>query len=630
MLRAVGSLVSSVSPQQRTARTPLPPPAVRPEPPEPPRRAPEPRGDRDATLPATAVPPVRAAAPAAPPVTRPTEPTTEGAREPWLNGTSGHRRQPAEHDREPVAGEAPDRSREDDTATAPTAFGPAHDLRPDSEDDDMQEIELLLEDARRRAHSAIDDSVRQAQTLLRARAPRERSLGQHLDQRLERLDLSVNNLSTDVRAVQQRLDRIEALLRESLEGRVPSVSVSEQRTAEPAELGYPSIASVLPARGARHRVAPPMPRTALPPLRRPLDEPEATVEVLDDTAAVVVAPVTPVIGAPVEDFTPVDLAPPAPEVRDLVSTAHEPVAEALAELAEAHAQTAATFAETAEDHLPEPVAEWAPAEVLDDAESPRVEAATEVAEPEAAAEPPHRTGALADWGRAPSTPAPVELPDEPAPIEVTEPRSALAAWPGVAAPADEVAAEGEPDVEVESAEALLEVHEAVEALKAVEVAEVPDLVAETPDLVVEVAPPVAPPSEVTEPAADAPAVEVAPEVRLEEPAALAPVPASALPPSMLAPERVRFAAEAGSVVLRISPISGFQGLMRVQDALARVSSVREASVEAYSQGEARLRIRLGQETGAGPLATALSERLNQPVRLREVSSAERTMSVALG
>ena len=55
-----------------------------------------------------------------------------------------------------------------------------------------------------------------------------------------------------------------------------------------------------------------------------------------------------------------------------------------------------------------------------------------------------------------------------------------------------------------------------------------------------------------------------------------------------------FDPEGGSVALRISPVAGFQGLMRVQDALVRVPGVREAGVEAYAQGEARLRLQLAK------------------------------------
>ena len=79
------------------------------------------------------------------------------------------------------------------------------------------------------------------------------------------------------------------------------------------------------------------------------------------------------------------------------------------------------------------------------------------------------------------------------------------------------------------------------------------------------------------------------------------------------------------LTVRVAPVVGFQGLMRVQDAIARVRGVGEAGVEAYSQGEARLRLEL-----VDPLAAAaLAERLAQPARVEEASAAERSVRLAL-
>ena len=85
----------------------------------------------------------------------------------------------------------------------------------------------------------------------------------------------------------------------------------------------------------------------------------------------------------------------------------------------------------------------------------------------------------------------------------------------------------------------------------------------------------------------------------------------------------------GSVTLHISPVAGFQGLMRVQDALTRVRGVREAGVEAYAQGEARLRLQLVERIEPGELAASLGASLGRPTRLTSASTTERVLQVAL-
>ncbi|MDO9444595.1 MAG: hypothetical protein Q7K37_04710 [Dehalococcoidia bacterium] len=85
----------------------------------------------------------------------------------------------------------------------------------------------------------------------------------------------------------------------------------------------------------------------------------------------------------------------------------------------------------------------------------------------------------------------------------------------------------------------------------------------------------------------------------------------------------------GTLVLRVMPVSGFQGLMRVQDALARLPFVRHAAVEAYSQGEARLRLELTEATDSDEIAAGLSERLQEPAHVRTASEADRELLIAL-
>ena len=83
-------------------------------------------------------------------------------------------------------------------------------------------------------------------------------------------------------------------------------------------------------------------------------------------------------------------------------------------------------------------------------------------------------------------------------------------------------------------------------------------------------------------------------------------------------------------MLRATPIAGFQGLMRVQDALARLAEVRQATVEAYAQGEARLRVELNTDVESDQIATALSEAMGQPARVREADEGDRTMLIVFG
>jgi len=85
----------------------------------------------------------------------------------------------------------------------------------------------------------------------------------------------------------------------------------------------------------------------------------------------------------------------------------------------------------------------------------------------------------------------------------------------------------------------------------------------------------------------------------------------------------------GAIVVRVSPISGFQGLMRVQDAIANLKEVREAAVEAYARGEAQLRVALTDELTPERLTRALTEGLGQNARVDAASVDERTMRVTL-
>jgi len=86
----------------------------------------------------------------------------------------------------------------------------------------------------------------------------------------------------------------------------------------------------------------------------------------------------------------------------------------------------------------------------------------------------------------------------------------------------------------------------------------------------------------------------------------------------------------GSVLLRAAPVSGFQGLMRLQDALQRIPAVRQATVEAYSQGEARLRLELASDVDSDEIAEGVGSGLGQPAQVRAASESDRNIIIAFG
>lgn len=92
---------------------------------------------------------------------------------------------------------------------------------------------------------------------------------------------------------------------------------------------------------------------------------------------------------------------------------------------------------------------------------------------------------------------------------------------------------------------------------------------------------------------------------------------------------VTFLPSDGSITLRVTPVAGFQGLMRIQDALTRLPAVRHASVEAYSQGEARLRIELADTSDSDELAEGLARGLRGPARVEAASEADRDLLISL-
>ncbi len=93
---------------------------------------------------------------------------------------------------------------------------------------------------------------------------------------------------------------------------------------------------------------------------------------------------------------------------------------------------------------------------------------------------------------------------------------------------------------------------------------------------------------------------------------------------------VLFQPEGGSVLLRVAPVEGFQGLLRVQGALAQLVGVDQAYVEGYAVGEAQLRLTFDSAVAPGALAAALGERLGVAVEAADVSPAERSLRFELG
>ncbi len=92
---------------------------------------------------------------------------------------------------------------------------------------------------------------------------------------------------------------------------------------------------------------------------------------------------------------------------------------------------------------------------------------------------------------------------------------------------------------------------------------------------------------------------------------------------------VVFQPEDGSVLLRVTPVEGFQGLLRVQGVLGQLPDVRQAFVEGYAEGEAQLRLTFDSSVAVGRLSAALGARLGVPVEAADVSEAERSMRFEL-
>lgn len=86
----------------------------------------------------------------------------------------------------------------------------------------------------------------------------------------------------------------------------------------------------------------------------------------------------------------------------------------------------------------------------------------------------------------------------------------------------------------------------------------------------------------------------------------------------------------GSLLIAVGPVSGFQGLMRVQSAIAAVEAVEEVAIEGYARSEATVRALLRATLEPRRVVEALTRELGQAARVRESSATERRLSIALG
>ena len=169
--------------------------------------------------------------------------------------------------------------------------------------------------------------------------------------------------------------------------------------------------------------------------------------------------------------------------------------------------------------------------------------------------------------------------------------------------------------------------------------------APTPPVPPVVPTPTGPPTPATSPVAAAPGTAPVPIPPVPEtPIAAAPpqpAPVAAAPPPPAAPPAAAAAAngsapsgpgfdpEGGSVALRVALVADFQGLMRLQDALVRINGIRAAGIEAYAQGEARLRLQLAEHIEPEAVAAALSNLLGRPTKVASASMSERILHLTL-
>ncbi|MFN8639183.1 MAG: hypothetical protein U0360_06930 [Dehalococcoidia bacterium] len=504
---------------------------------------------------------------------------------------------------------------------------------------------------------------------------------------VERLRRAIGDLTLEIRGVHGRLDRLETMLRTAIEAR-PAAALAPVATATPVASPAPSAAPIA-APPAPEPIAPratapaaaealrsavdqarraggmaPLPNAAASP-RADLDRPTrvpAEPHQARETPQPEMEPATNRGATPdVPTADRVTDEPPAPSVtREGAPTTGRPSTEPEARPAGGFAADARAAVEAAvasalqEARRAAAVRTSAKNEALAGAEASdgtvdverRQPAAPRMVEPRAAVTPtPPNPSAPPDWPRlAPETPR-VETPDE-APTRIAA---------ELAPETPSTRTSPEPDASPAAAAAKATEPATRPSLWVPPSAIAPPRVSPAPARAPESQAPAAPAAEPqAEPAAalvsappSAPApVSPAPAAAAVAPAPVAPVGAAG-PRTASAPaaeprfggmqaatvERARpaglFEADGGPVVLRVAPISGFQGLMRVQDAVVQHAPVREATVEAYARGEARLRLQLVSTLDAEQLAATLVRSLGLQAKVEAVSAEERSIQVTL-
>lgn len=528
------------------------------------------------------------------------------------------------------------------------------------------EIQLWLADTRTRAHRLIDESVTAAQEALNRRNAAidegdATAQAQRHAQRLavERLRRAIGDLTLEIRGVHGRLDRLESLVRAAVEA--PRVAPAPTSISAPPASIATAASVAMPAAPA----APSELRAAVAAASR---EPERAAAAEDVRATVVArdlasenaqpvvetpglatearltatAPESALVGPTAETAVERPEGPtvgaeasPAPSATSLTASAPavEPQpapgfaaeARAAVEAAVASALLEARRAASARSQQTE--RETEATESPGDARTPLVEARTPAPEapaptwPRLATPEPATEAPAAELAGAPSAElAEATQNDEPVqPAPSVEPLTRPSLWvpPSAIAPPRPVqSSPSTPAFEQEP------VREAVApqplprpAATTLAPAMTPEPVAPTPAPAPEPAPSMAP-------AATRPAPVAAGGVESRFASAPAATVERLLPAGL-------FEAGDGPVVLRIAPISGFQGLMRVQDAVVQHGPVREATVEAYARGEARLRLQLASTLDAEQLASALVRSLGLQARIESVSDEERSIQVTL-
>ena len=467
--------------------------------------------------------------------------------------------------------------------------------------DPADEVAFLLADARARAQALIDESVEQAARLLRRHQPPPAE-----SEAIDALRHTVADLAAQVHALHARLDGIEASLRarqERFDDLAPAPFVRQAIAptpwpSAPRPASEPAYTAAPPAPPAAYAAAPPPARPYAPPAQ-PVYAPSEEPRYSDPAPARAYAEpaprprTAPAWLAPQREAPPVyadtpqpyaDVSPPSPPPASWAEAADEPPAYAAPAPPSSPPPSPPPPAREPERERVGPVPSQAPQQPPAwQQPSPAPWAADYAPSSPAAQAPP------ASRAAAPAPPAPPREPE----TEMQTPASPAGAVAEAArTPADlesteQAASESPPESPFASGLPAMESR--------------------------------------SQPAADDSTEGTAGAANART-AVLEPSPAAI---DGIAPGSVSFGPSEGSVLIRVSPVAGFQGLMRVQDGLARLRGVREAGVEAYSQGEARLRLQLDDTVESEQLAAAVGDSIGRPARISSASASDRSVQMTL-